>query len=143
MTFNFVGSPVGAEITVSWGNLGSTGVLGRASTSFIGNSISHSAITMNNNAALGWTAGPGPSVDGDDCAVEAANAATNLFDFLSVMTHEVGHSLGVAHPNNRCSARDKCYPETMYSCTDSGEYMRRALNPGDQAAIASLYGDDS
>ena len=38
---------------------------------------------------------------------------------------------------------DKCYPETMDSCANTGELMRRALNAGDQASISLLYGPDS
>ncbi len=31
----------------------------------------------------------------------------------------------------------------MYSCANTGELMRRALNAGDQASISLLYGPDS
>ena len=141
-TFDFVSED--ADITIQWGDLGSTGVLGRAVTSFISGTILHSDITMNSNeAAFTWTLGPMPDVDADGCAIEDANGSVNQYDLLSVMTHEFGHSLGVSHPNNRCNVRDKCYAETMYSCTDAAEFMRRAINPGDRGAIEFLYGADS
>ncbi len=143
LTLNFVSSPSGAEITVGWGNLGTTGILGQAATSAFKGVISHSDVTMNSNqAAFSWTAGPAPSVDANGCAVEVGNGntASSSYDLLSVLTHEIGHSLGVSHPSSRCSAGDHCYPVTMYSCTDAEEFMRRALNAGDVLSIKSLYG---
>ena len=59
------------------------------------------------------------------------------------MTHEIGHALDIAHSANRCRLNDKCYSETMFPCTRSEEFMRRALNMGDQAAIQLNYGADS
>ena len=81
----------------------------------------------------------------DFCAAEVGNGdtASSNYDLLSVLLHEVGHAIGIDHPNKRCSTRDKCYEESMYSCTDAEEYMRRAINPGDEAAVQSLYGEDS
>ena len=145
LTLNFVGSSAGAEITVSWGNLGTTGILGQAATSYFGGVISHSDITMNSNQnAFSWTAGPSPSLDADGCAVEVSNGNLNSsnYDFLSVLTHEIGHSLGISHPSNRCRSNDACYGETMYSCTDAEEFMRRALNAGDKLSVSTLYGAD-
>ncbi len=142
-TISYATSASGADVTVGWGDLGSTGILGQAATSYFGGVISHSTITMNSNQqAFVWTAGPTPSIDVDGCGVEATNGVTTGadYDFLSVITHEIGHSLGIAHPNNRCRSNDACYAETMYSCTASEEWMRRELNPGDEASITSLYG---
>ncbi|MHC4731873.1 MAG: matrixin family metalloprotease [Planctomycetota bacterium] len=145
VTFSEVLSAATADITIGWGDLGRNGILGRAATSYVGGVIQRSEITMNSDqSAFTWTAGLPPTFDGG-CAAEVANGNTSSsnYDFLSVMTHEVGHALGVAHPNNRCSTRDKCYGETMYACTDAEEYMRRALNAGDRASIESLYGADT
>jgi hypothetical protein len=145
VTISVVSTAADADITIGWGNLGSNGILGQAATSYVGGVILHSDITMNSDqSAFKWTAGEPPEVVGG-CAVEVANGdtSTNNYDFLSVMTHEVGHALGVAHPNNRCSTRDKCYAESMYACTDAEEYMRRALNAGDKASAVSLYGADA
>jgi hypothetical protein len=145
VTINFLGSSAGAEITVSWGNLGTTGILGQAATSYFGGVISHSDITMNSNqSAFSWTAGPSPSLDADGCAVEVSNGNVNSdnYDLLSVLTHEIGHSLGISHPSNRCRSNDACYAVTMYSCTDAEEFMRRALNEGDRLSASTLYGAD-
>jgi predicted Zn-dependent protease len=145
VALTFVGSAASADIVLGWGNLGSTGILGQAATSYFRGVISRSTITMNSNeSSFTWTLGPSPSVDGDGCAIEEANGdtSTSNYDLLSVLTHEIGHALGISHPNNKCQSWDHCYPETMYSCTDAEEFMRRALNEGDRAAVGSLYGPD-
>jgi len=54
-------------------------------------------------------------------------------DFENVSTHELGHSMGLTHPD------DTCTEETMYRYTDFGETIRRTLNAGDMAGIDALY----
>lgn len=143
VTLVFLSSPTGADITLGWSDLGTTGILGQTTTWYASGVISSSIVQMNTNqGAFLWTAGPSPSIDAGGCAIEAGNGNTNsnYYDFLSVLTHEIGHSLGISHPSRRCSSVDHCYPETMYSCTDAEEYMRRALNPGDVLSVSALYG---
>jgi hypothetical protein len=145
LTVNFVGTALGAEVTVRWGDLGASGILGQAATSYAAGVISHSDVTMNSNqGAFLWTEGPAPTTDADGCAVPVGNGntASSSYDLLSVLLHEVGHSLGLSHPNNRCRTSDGCYAETMYSCTDAEEFMRRSIGPGDAAAISTLYGSN-
>ena len=142
VVFETVFNEADADIVVKWENLGSTGILGSAQSFFIGNDLDLSVIRMNSNAAVGWTAGPAVTHVGGCHEEVADDASETLFDLLSVTLHEFGHALGQDHPNGRCSTRDKCYKETMYSCTDPGQYSRRALDPGDQAAIESNYGVD-
>lgn len=132
-----------ADITVSWGDLGSTGVLGQTSTSYSGGLISSSDVVMNSNvASFNWTLGPSQNVDGSGCFTETANGNTSSsnYDLLSVLLHEIGHSVGISHPTSRCSSRDHCYPETMNPCTDAEEYMRRTLGDGDIKSIQTNYG---
>ena len=131
-----------ADITIVWGNLGSTGILGGASTLHVGGEIIDSDVIMNSNqSAFTWIA-PGTSTDANGCQNEVANGdtSTDSIDLFSVLLHEIGHALGIDHPNGACRTKDKCYPETMYSCTDAEEFMRRALNGGDKFAIQQNYG---
>ncbi|MFC1703100.1 matrixin family metalloprotease [Patescibacteria group bacterium] len=63
----------------------------------------------------------------------SASGETEKMDFENVATHELGHSMGLTHPD------DSCDLETMYRYTDYGETMRRDLHDGDIAGIDSLY----
>lgn len=131
-----------ADITVTWGNLGSTGILGQTSTSYFAGSITSSDVVMNSNvSSFKWTLGPSQNVSGG-CFSETSNGNTSSsnYDLLSVLLHEIGHSLGVSHPTSRCSTRDACYPETMNPCTDAEEFMRRTLGNGDIKSIQTNYG---
>lgn len=142
ITINYVASAAGADITVGWGNLGTTGILGQAYTPTQGKRILSSAITMNSNQSVfTWTLGPTPVFTGG-CVEEVANGdtTTSNYDLFSVLLHEVGHALGLNHPNRNCIDTDPCYPESMYSCTDAEEFMRRTPEAGDIGAITSLYG---
>ncbi|MEK6868829.1 MAG: matrixin family metalloprotease, partial [Nanoarchaeota archaeon] len=54
-------------------------------------------------------------------------------DFENIATHELGHSVGMGHPDSTCTE------ETMYAYADYGETKKRDLNTGDTAGINSLY----
>lgn len=54
-------------------------------------------------------------------------------DFENIATHEIGHAVGMGHPE------DTCTEETMYAYADSGETKKRDLNSGDIAGISELY----
>ncbi|MGQ0615106.1 MAG: matrixin family metalloprotease [Planctomycetaceae bacterium] len=101
-----------------------------------------SEITRNHDqTSFRWTLGPSAEAYADGCELEIGDdAAAASHDLYSVLLHEIGHGLGCSHPNNRCKANDPCSFETMCSCTDSGEYGRRALDPGDRLSISRLYG---
>jgi len=145
IVIHYVGTADGADIVIQWGDLGSTGILGQAYTPTQGKRILFSEVTMNSNQqAFQWVLGPVPAVDSGGCAVEVGNGNiySANYDLLSVMLHEVGHALGIAHPSRFCDASDPCYPESMFPCTAAEEWMRRAADPGDIASIQSNYGAD-
>ncbi|KKW38811.1 hypothetical protein A2424_05955 [Candidatus Peribacteria bacterium RIFOXYC1_FULL_54_13] len=54
-------------------------------------------------------------------------------DYENISTHELGHSLGMGHPD------DSCTEETMYRFSTEGETKKRDLHTGDVAGIAGLY----
>jgi matrixin len=143
LTFSIVNDPGSADIAVGWGDLGSTGILGQTSTSYFNGIIAASNVVMNSNvSSFNWTVGPTQGTDADGCFTETlnGNTASSNYDLLSVLLHEIGHSLGVSHPTSRCSTRDDCYIDTMNPCTDAEEYMRRTLADGDILSIQTNYG---
>ena len=54
-------------------------------------------------------------------------------DFENIANHELGHSVGMGHPD------DSCTEETMYRFADFGETKKRDLNTGDIAGVDKLY----
>jgi hypothetical protein len=54
-------------------------------------------------------------------------------DVWNIVAHEVGHALGMGHPESSCAE------ETMYAYASNGETKKRTLNAGDEAGIAKLY----
>lgn len=54
-------------------------------------------------------------------------------DFENIATHELGHSVGMGHPN------DSCTEETMYRLADFGETKKQTLEAGDIAGVKALY----
>ena len=56
-----------------------------------------------------------------------------MMDYQNIATHEFGHALGLAHPD------DTCTEETMYRFAGFNETKKRDLNTGDIAGINSLY----
>jgi hypothetical protein len=54
-------------------------------------------------------------------------------DFDNIATHEVGHALGMGHPDGSCTE------ETMHATAAKGETKKRDLNDGDIAGIDRLY----
>lgn len=61
------------------------------------------------------------------------NGEVNKMDFENIATHEIGHSLGMDHPDNSCTE------ETMFWMGDYGEIKKRDLYNGDIAGINNLY----
>ncbi|MDB4944314.1 MAG: hypothetical protein JWP97_3848 [Labilithrix sp.] len=61
----------------------------------------------------------------------AETVPANGFDLLSVITHEAGHFLGLAHAMNASS--------TMYASYRAGTSALRSLTPDDVAGVCSIY----
>lgn len=59
--------------------------------------------------------------------------ALDKMDFENISTHEIGHTVGMGHPDN------SCVDETMYAYSGYGEIKKRDLNSGDIAGIQALY----
>jgi hypothetical protein len=54
-------------------------------------------------------------------------------DLLNILTHEIGHAMGLGHPS------DSCTEETMFRYAGNGETKKQDLNAGDIAGINALY----
>lgn len=54
-------------------------------------------------------------------------------DFENIAQHELGHSIGMGHPESGCTE------ETMYAFADFEETKKRDLNTGDIAGVNELY----
>jgi len=54
-------------------------------------------------------------------------------DFDNIATHEVGHAVGMGHPDSTCTL------ETMYAYASNGEIIKRDLYTGDIAGVNGLY----
>ena len=59
---------------------------------------------------------------------------SNTYDFLSVVTHEAGHFLGIAHSDSMRA--------TMYASYEKGETHQRILSPDDVDAVCTIYRPD-
>lgn len=64
----------------------------------------------------------------------SSSGEAGKMDFENIATHEIGHSLGLSHPDNSCTE------ETMYAYASEGETKKQDLNAGDIAGIRALYG---
>lgn len=63
----------------------------------------------------------------------STNGAAGDMDFQNIATHEVGHALGLGHPE------DTCVNETMYRFASKGETKKQDLEGGDIAGVQKLY----
>jgi len=57
----------------------------------------------------------------------------NSMDFDNIATHEVGHAVGMGHPDSTCTL------ETMYAYASNGETIKQDLYTGDIAGVNGLY----
>lgn len=63
----------------------------------------------------------------------SATGEAGKMDFENIATHELGHSVGLGHPE------DSCAEETMYRFASAGETKKRSLEAGDVAGVSKLY----
>jgi len=61
------------------------------------------------------------------------NGDPNSMDFDNIATHEVGHAVGMGHPDSTCTL------ETMYAYASNGETIKRDLHTGDKTGVNRLY----
>jgi hypothetical protein len=64
----------------------------------------------------------------------AASVASGGYDFASIVTHETGHFLGMAHSDD--------YHATMYAQYSPGDEVMRSLTVDDTTGICSIYRPD-
>jgi len=57
----------------------------------------------------------------------------SAMDFANISTHEIGHAVGMGHPDSTCTL------ETMYAYASNGEIIKRDLHDGDIAGVNKLY----
>jgi len=63
----------------------------------------------------------------------SATGEAGKMDFENIASHELGHAVGLGHPN------DDCTEETMFRFAGEGETNKRSLEAGDIAGINKLY----
>ena len=61
------------------------------------------------------------------------SGAPGDMDYENISVHELGHGLGMGHPD------DSCIEETMFRFASEGETKKRDLDAGDIAGIEGLY----
>ena len=72
--------------------------------------------------------------DGAETKVDHANAV----DLITVVTHEVGHYIGIGHSREKDAIMGEALCEDPYRCS-IGRQASRRLAPDDIAAVCSLY----
>ena len=113
-------------------NLHSPGVIATTTTTsnlFTGQ-IKDSDIELNDSVAADGSKNVFTAVDGDPC-VDLNQTGCVRVDVQNTVTHEAGHSIGLAHSPNPQA--------TMYASTTDGEVSKRVLGSDDVQAICDIY----
>lgn len=78
----------------------------------------------------------GPYADCPDTGCEGNDA-----DLRSILTHEIGHFIGIGHcnPTNPNDPNDPCVQATMFASTDRMSVNKRTLAEDDINAVCDIY----
>jgi len=106
-----------SQNTIVFGNNAGTGVIAVTSTWYIRSTRQIVEFDMSLETDYTW------SLSGE----------AGKMDVQNIVTHELGHGIGLADLYNSCTQ------ETMYGYSTFGEISKRSLNSGDKAGLLSLY----
>lgn len=67
---------------------------------------------------------------------------SNTNDIQNMLTHELGHVLGLDHPCSTSTLMNPCSEATMYPKAPLGEIKKRTLDQDDIDGLCGLYGDE-
>jgi hypothetical protein len=76
-------------------------------------------------------------VNGQNVLSTSAQVPATAYDLQSLMTHEVGHFIGLAHTPSACSTSRNC--PTMRSVYRKGDDTFRTLESDDIAGVCAIY----
>lgn len=136
------------SVIVRFGAL-SDGVVGQAAV-YTPSGTTITAVTVTLNQALTWRIASGADLATGEAPGAGGSACGSLcgtwFDVQDVLTHELGHAIGLEDLGNQSACGADVleaidYGETMYGCLKTGDTSKRTLGPGDQLGLARLSQD--
>lgn len=135
----------GALVVIQFGPTQTTESAATTWLTYSGEHITKADVNLNAMKLWGTVApsvqlvtGETPGLTGTGCP-----QCANFLDLQNVLTHELGHVLGLDHLVTTCGtifdAMD--WGQTMYGCTQAGDTSRRTLNYGDILGLARVAMD--
>lgn len=120
--------PAAFAITVVWHNTAT------------GEILDADIMVNDTQASFGSAGGPYTSCPEAGCA-EGSRFAPGPADLQSIVTHEVGHFIGIGHcvPNDADDPNDPCVQATMFGSAERNEVSKRTLAPDDINAVCDIY----
>ncbi|HXI60736.1 MAG TPA: matrixin family metalloprotease [Polyangia bacterium] len=95
--------------------------------------------TVTYNRSNGQIVDADIEINGSQSPLSTDDAASaSAFDLASILTHEVGHFLGLAHSTEPCAADGSDCP-TMNALYRRGSTAYRTLEGDDQAGLCAIY----